>query len=301
MPQAVKHAADSARSQRTRSPAGCSVGPWQLCRLVGEGEFTRVYSARLGQLANIAPGHAVKLLRAEKSGGRSLLDREARAAAAVSHPNLVAVFAAQLQVEPAYLVMPLLSGATLADRLAQGQRFSLSAGLAMLRQVASALAALATKGYRHGDVKPGNVMVSPTGHATLLDLGFACQRDEEPELDSRQWLGTPQYAAPERFTSRGGVDPQSDVYSLGITVYRLFAGRTPFEATALADLAAQHVHGAIPDLGVERPDLPRELIALSRRLLSKDPLRRPTPAELVEQLVRMEIDRFVDRGGALRA
>ncbi len=304
MPQAIDQTRAQIVVSRPRATTGDAtarvVGPWQLCELVGEGEFTRVYSARLAQLSNVAAGHAIKLLRgdrADASAGLALLQREARAASAVAYPHLVAVLAAQLSTEPAYLVMPLLAGATLGERLVRGQRYSLPAALSIARQVASALGALAEQGYRHGDVKPTNVMLSPSGHATLIDLGFACHRDEVPSLDTRCWLGTPQYAAPERFTSRLRVDSSSDIYSLGVLLFRLFAGRLPFSAVEIGELAAQHQFAAPPDLRALRPDLPHEVAALVRRTLAKDPLRRPAPPELVDELVRWEIACFSDRAG----
>ena len=274
-----------------------TVGPWELGQLVGEGAFTRVYRARPAGLRN-APGHAVKLVRADHcdaATGKELIAREARAAAAVSHPNLVAVVASHVDGDAPYLVMPLLVGATLADRLAAGQRFALPVVLSFLRQIAGALAALAAEGFRHGDVKPANVMISPTGHATLIDLGFACRRDESPALDDRLWLGTPEYAAPERFTSRILVDAPSDVYSLGVLAYLLFTGRRPCEAATVAELAALHVHQVAPILRDQAPTLPGEIASGLQRTLAKDPLRRPTADELVEMLARWEIDCFTDR------
>lgn len=302
MPQAVDRTQTSESIPRWRGrlgdPVPSTIGPWQLCELLGEGEFTQVYSARLALLSNVSAGHAIKLLRedrADSTAGLELLRREARAAAAVSHPHLVAILAVQLDADPAYLVMPRLGGATLGERLARGQRFSLPTTLSIARQVAGALGALADQGFRHGDVKPANIMLSASGHATLIDLGFACHRDESLSLDARFWLGTPEYSAPERFASRLRVDSGSDVYSLGVVLFRLFTGRLPFRAATLSELTAQHLFETPAELRSLRPDLPHEVGHLVRRALAKDPLRRPSPAEFADTLARWEINCFHDR------
>lgn len=275
------------------------VGDWELVAEAGRGEFATVFRARPAGRADATADYAVKMARRDRPDAAAcaaLLGREADVAARVAHANLVALLAADFLSETPYLVMPWLQGATLGARFAAGQRFALPVALAIARQTAGALAALAEQGYRHGDVKPSNLMLSPAGHVTLLDLGFACHRDEDAALAARHWLGTPSYAAPERFTSRLGVTPQSDVYSLGVVLFQLLSGRLPFDGASLEEIAAAQVRQQAFDLRALRAGLPIEVCRLVTASLAKDPLRRPTARELVDALARLEIAALANRG-----
>ena len=112
----------------------------------------------------------------------------------------------------------------------------------IIRQTAEALSALDRAGWMHGDVKPGNLMISPSGHVTLLDLNFARRHGESGAAVDRCILGTFYYIAPELLTSAIRADIRSDIYSLGVVFYEMLAGRRPFEAEDMADLAALHLH-----------------------------------------------------------
>jgi serine/threonine protein kinase len=275
-----------------------TLGPWELTGYAAQGEFSTVFRARPLAHGERAANYALKLARTDRpdrAACAELLAREAAVAAQVAHPHLISVLSQQLEHEPKYLVMPWLAGASLARRLADGQGFALPAALSIVRQAAGALAALAAAEFRHSDVKPANILVSPAGHATLLDLGFARHRTETPDDASTYWLGTPGYAAPERFISRLAIDPQSDVYSLGVTLYRLLAGRLPFVVGDLAAFAAAHVHRAPADLREYDKTIPCEVAKLTSEMLAKEPLRRPTAEEVLERLARLEIQTFTDR------
>ncbi len=289
----------NARAAALPAVAPQVVGDWELVALAGRGEFATVFRARPTGRVDAEADYAVKVARMDRRDAAAcaaLLRREAEIAGQIAHPNLVAVLAADFSSETPYLLMPWYEGATLGARLAAGQRFALPVALAIARQAAAALAALAEHGNRHGDVKPANLMLSPAGHVTLLDLGFACHREDEAGLSARHWLGTPHYAAPERFTSRLGVTPQSDVYSLGVVLYLLLSGRLPFEGESLEEIAAAHVHQTAPQLRSLRPGTPIEVCRVAATMLAKEPLRRPTARELVDALARLEIAMLADRG-----
>ncbi|MCH8921680.1 MAG: serine/threonine protein kinase [Planctomycetes bacterium] len=266
-------------------------------QLVGEGRLGRVYRARPSEAGPQAPAdYALKLLHERLTSDPlavELLRREASVAQQVSDPHLVSVLAAGLDGPPYYLVMPWLSGRSLDARPG-----SMSVGLALwtARQVSEALDALYRSGWMHADVKPANIIVSPEGHATLIDLGFARRRDEAGSLVDRPLLGTVAYIAPEMVTSTLGADIRSDIYSLGATLYELLTGQPPFAGNDLAELISQHRQTAPTDIRELVRGIPDEAAELVAKMLAKEPLRRPqTPRELVDQLVRLEIATFANR------
>jgi serine/threonine-protein kinase len=212
---------------------------------------------------------------------------------------LIAVLEAKLRRTPRFLVLPWLTGHTLAAALAAGAEPDLPAALWIARQTAEALAALDAAGWMHGDVKPSNIFISPEGHVTLLDLGFARRRGEEWAGGDRCVLGTGRYLAPECLSGGPGGDIRSDIYSLGAVLFELLSGRVPFPAAGMAELAAQHRQAAPPNLTRLVPRLPAAVSALVRRMVAKDPLRRPqSPEELLRQLVALEIATFSERAEA---
>jgi eukaryotic-like serine/threonine-protein kinase len=223
------------------------------------------------------------------------LRREAAAAREVASPHVVSVLQAHVDAAPYYLVMPRLEGETLAARIAGGPLATTTA-LWIARQVATGLAALDKAGRRHGDVKPSNIQVDPLGHATLLDLGFARRMDEEHEPAADDVAGTADYLAPEMVTSRLRVDGRADLYALGVVMFECLAGRLPFAAATTPEMVAAHVSAEPPPLREINPRVPNEVAALVRRLLSKDPRRRPaTAVDLVDELARLEIAFFDER------
>ena len=165
-----------------------------------------------------------------------MLAREAQVGRQVSHPHLIAILESQIKRAPQFLVMPWLEGATLQAYTAARRLLDPPAVLWIARQTAEALDALDQAGWMHGDVKPSNIFLSPQGHATLLDLGFARHRDEQLE-GPRTIAGSGYYLAPEQVSSVYRPDIRSDIYSLGVVLYQLLAGRLPLEGETLEEMA----------------------------------------------------------------
>ncbi len=258
-----------------------------------------VYAARAaGSSLDQPPSYALKLLRSEWQADRralALLRREIQVSRRVLHPRLAPVLAAEIETPPFYLVMPLLEGSSLAGPLASSRALDLPLVFWIARQTAEAIVALEAAGWMHCDVKPGNVHLAPSGHVTLLDLGFATPTTENAHIVDRPLLGTLNYMAPELLYSSSGGSVRSDVYSLGVTLFELLTGRLPFDADDVAELAVQHRQELPGDLRSRQPRIPLRAARLVQQMLAKEPLRRPTPAEVVERLVALEIETFAER------
>ena len=274
------------------------MGPWQLVHLLSESELARVYSARPADAPpSQTPRYVVKALRKEWWRNPQTIEMQRRAVFVgqqISHPHLLPVLSANVQQAPFYFVTPRIPGCTLADILRQGTRLPVPLSLWIVRQVAEALTALhETAKMIHSDVKPSNIIISREGHATLIDLGFAYAAYEARHWSLRPVTGTLNYISPEAVTSCLAVDETSDLYSLGVTLYELLAGRVPFAAKSPDELVRMHREAKPTCIREVLPQLPKPVASIVHRLLSKDPLRRPASAAAVAQeLLRLEIECF---------
>ncbi len=275
-------------------PLPTQAGSWRLEGLLGEGTFTRVFLARPSRgAANRPAAYALKMLRPQYQDRPefvALLRREATVGRAVVHPHLVAILATQILEPPYFVVMPRLAGRSLASRLGSEQILNVPQALWIARQTAEALGALHRRGFLHGDVKPSNLFVAPTGHVTLLDLSFARSFDEPGSAADRPVLGTVSYLAPEQVVSAMRSDQRSDIYSLGAMLYEMLTGRLPLVANDIAELVRLQREQRPRALRALRPDAPAPLANLVRQMLAKEPLRRPASMEeVIQRLVAMEI------------
>ena len=222
-----------------------------------------------------------------------LLQREAYVGQSMAHPHLVPVLSAAVVDPPRLLVMPWLEGASLQARLAAGETFDVPRTLWIARQIAEALAALHEAGWMHGDVTPGNIHVSPSGHATLIDLSFARPGADFGSVVDRPIMGTCNYLAPEYLTSALRPDIRSDIYSLGVVLFEALAGRVPFPADKPRGIGRTASAAGHRRLGPPAPNVPREVVQLVREMTAHEPLRRPeSPRQLVDRLTALEIGTF---------
>lgn len=282
------------------------LGSWQLVRLLSEGNFTRVYQARPTDAAeehgsevptNRAAAYVIKVLRKEwwrEPQAIEMQRREAWVGSKVSHPNLLPVLSASVGEPPFYVVTPKLEGVALSQLIAEQAPLAVPLALWIARQIAEGLdALLEATGMIHTDIKPANILVSPTGHATLIDFGLVQTPDEASRWATRPLAGTLAYIAPEMVTSALAAGPRSDIYSLGVTLYEMLSGRRPWDSDDPGELATLHREAKPTDLIAIRPNLPASVAELVHTMLAKDALRRPASAhELASRLVRLEIDCF---------
>jgi serine/threonine-protein kinase len=258
-------------------------GRYRLGDRLGAGGMSVVWQARDEVLDRDV---AVKVLAPALAENPELLRRihaEARAAAGLRHPNVVAVYDYgetddHGRIVP-YIVMELVTGRSMTELLSGGP---LPWRLAVLigAQVAAALASAHAHGIVHRDVKPANVMVTAAG-VKLVDFGISATVGDA-DMSEGQLLGTPAYLAPERLDG-GHVRPATDVYALGLLLYLGMAGRLPWEASTATQMLKAHRYREPPPLP-DVPDLPPEAAELCHRCLAKRPDDRPTAATAAETL-----------------
>jgi len=226
---------------------------------------------------------AVKLVRSDRLDDPAALarfEREAQTAARLVHPGVATVYDYGTSDGGVFLVMELLEGETMAERLRRGPMAPDEAAEA-IAQVAEALRAAHAVGVVHRDVKPSNVMLTRTG-ARLMDFGIASGLGDSMTATGLV-LGTPSYLAPERVRGEGA-GPEADVYALGALLYEALTGRRAFEGATPAEVAMTHLHQEPPDPAAIDPAVPTDLAALCRDALAKDPAARPTAGDFAGRL-----------------
>jgi serine/threonine-protein kinase len=273
---------DGAELEEVRDPRVGMVlgGRYVLEDVLGEGGMATVYRARHNLVERPC---AVKILHPELSKDSTLrerLRREARSAAAISHPNVVEIydFGETPTGEP-YLVMELLHGSSLRDLM--GAPMPVAEVIELGRQMAEGLARAHDLGVVHRDLKPENVFVVPQPNGTqlvkIVDFGLARVRREDRLTVMGQIVGTPPYMAPERF-KQDDVTPAADLYALGIVLYEMVVGALPFESNNVAGFVLAHLEDVPARLSTKVPSVPPALEDLVAELLAKKPEERPVDA-----------------------
>src|SRR5262245_3667450 len=230
---------------------------------------------------------AVKVLAPPFDRDRAFVERfrrEARAAAGLGHPNIVAVFDTGSDDGTHYIVTELVEGETLAQRIRRDGPVPADEAVAIGVDVARALAAAHERGVIHRDVKPGNVMLTPEGTVKVVDFGIAHAAGSDTLTGTGVVLGSTAYLAPEQ-ASGDRVDARSDVYAFGCVLYEMLTGQVPFRADTPVATMYRHVNEDAPPPSSIRP-VPPGLEAIVMRCLAKDPRRRFASAEDLEAALR---------------
>ncbi len=262
-------------------------GRYQLIRQMANGGMASIYEAIDTRLDRKV---AVKIMHAHLAQDEQFVERfirEAKAAAALSHPNIVAVQDQgwnQSGTPAIFLVMEMIEGHTLRDYLNEQGKLSVSDGVKFLLPVLSALGAAHKLGIVHRDIKPENILISKEGRVKIADFGLA----KGPLLGSTMTaessviLGSVSYLSPEQ-VQRGIADSRSDVYSIGITAFEIFTGKKPFEGAEPIQIAYMHVNNRVPRISEFVEGVPDALDDLIYRATSSDPDQRPRDAAIFHQ------------------
>lgn len=283
----AKHEAHEERCPTTGRPIGGDptlvgttlAGRYQLVRLLGDGGMGAVYKAADQVLRRFV---AIKLLHptvAQKPAAVDRFQREARAAANIGHPNIIDIMDFGVDHRP-YMVMEYLRGRSLSQVLATERVLDIARAATIATHTLAGLAAAHERGILHRDLKPANLMVlqrfGDRNFVKVCDFGFAALMGESTVDDAktltpeRTLVGTPVYAAPERLRGDDRRDPRTDIYSVGVVLFEMIAGRRPFDAPSFRELAKMVRNEPPPSLLQFRSDVPRELDRVIQRALSKN-------------------------------
>ncbi|MGE5690436.1 MAG: protein kinase domain-containing protein [Pseudomonadota bacterium] len=268
-------------------------GRYRLERPLGTGGTASVWEAQDLELDRRV---AVKLLSPDAD--RVRFEREGRAAAALGHPNVVRVYDVGEDEEGAYLVLELLPGGSLEERLRPGEPLPDAETERIATGIAAGLAHAHARGLVHRDLKPANVLFDGDDRPKLADLGIARLGDDGTLTEAGTVLGTAATIAPEQAAGEAAT-AASDVYSFGVVLYRMLTGRMPFVADDPLAVAAMHLRDAPPPITDLRPDAPPRLESLAAAALAKHPGDRPADGgALLAELARPAATRATAAGPA---
>lgn len=268
---------------------GFLLGKYKLLDHLGTGGMSAVY---LAEHINMQRRVAIKVLPTQRVHDSSYLARfyrEARAAAALDHPNIVRAYDVDNRNDTHYLVMEYVQGQDM-QRLVKSQgALSFEVAADYFRQAADGLAHAHKMGLIHRDIKPANLLVDPHGVVKLLDLGLARFADDNQAsltiAHDENVLGTADYLAPEQAVNSHRVDTRADIYSLGCTFYFALTGHPPFPDGTLPQRLMKHQTAEPANIAKERPGTPAELVAICQRMMAKSPDKRyQTASEVAEAL-----------------
>jgi serine/threonine-protein kinase len=264
-------------------------GRYELLDVLGRGGMGVVYRATDRVLARPV---AIKVLPVERAEDPSLVarfEREALAAAALSHPNVVAVYDSGCDEDTRFIVMECVPGENLAQLLRRRGPLPPREAVNIGAQVAAAMAAAHRAGLIHRDIKPANVMADGNGRVKVLDFGIVRSLAGTTLTQTANVIGSAPYLAPEVAQGRPA-DERSDVYSLGCVLYEMLTGRPPFSGELPAAVMHQHNTAAPRPPRELNPDVPPALAGLVLAMLAKRPSQRPGDAELAQALGPLTAD-----------
>jgi len=269
---------------------GQELGPYTIDRLVGHGALAWVFAAHRSTTGKPL---ALKIIKPAYAGDRRVADRfqaDARAAGHLQHPNIVPILDVGRDGRYTYFAMPLYP-ASLASRLATAGALDEHTAIHVARDVADALAFAHDAGLVHRDIKPANILLGPDGAGIVADLGIGhAAGDYVSGTGEDMTVGTPQYISPEQAQGRR-LDGRSDLYALGMSLYRATTGELPFEAIDWYELARMHVEAPPTPLRAKRATLSAPFERIVMRCLAKHPDDRyPSAADLREALDRLGRD-----------
>jgi serine/threonine protein kinase/tetratricopeptide (TPR) repeat protein len=282
---------------------------------LGAGAMAVTYRARDTVLNSVVALKVIDRKAAENPAARSRFLREARAAAQLHHPNVARVTHYGEQDGECFYAMELVEGETLEARVRREGPMPLALALKIIEQAVRALAAADACGVVHRDIKPSNLMIaSPQGESEtadslsvkVIDFGIAKVIAGEPEIGAEQtqagFIGTPAFASPEQFGDVGPavIDSRSDIYSLGVTLWYLLCGRTPFAGSTLEEIRARQ-EKELPAEQLKTAHVPATVVELLKSMLAVDPADRPqSPRELLTAVHRCYV-RFEPQARSRRA
>ena len=262
---------------------GSTLGPYRLMERVGRGGMASVFRAYHPALDRYVAIKVLPEFFAEEPGYRERFQQEARSVARLKHQNILEIFDYGYDGGTPYLVLELIDGGTLADRV--GKPMELREVVRLLEPLGSALDHAHAHGILHRDIKPSNVLITKEGTPILADFGLAKMTGAIQRLTtSGVVMGTPEYMSPEQAADEF-VGPASDIYSFGVVAYEMLTGRVPFAGDTPAATLLSHVTKAMPATRELKGELSAHVEEVLRRALSKRPEDRfPSASALVRAL-----------------
>jgi eukaryotic-like serine/threonine-protein kinase len=273
----------------TSRPSSSMIGTvlssrYRLEAKLGSGGMSTVYLARDETLDRPV---AVKVMHREMSEQEDQLQRfrqEARAVAKLSHPNVVSVIDAGEDGGYPYIVFEYVKGETLKQRIGRIGALDTQDAIAYAIEVARGLSVAHSRNMVHRDIKPQNVLIDEEGRAKLTDFGISRQLEQDGVTATGRVLGTTDYVAPEQAMGHG-VDPRSDIYSLGVVLYEMLVGQVPFHADSQVGVAMKHVNEELPDVQRRRPEVSAAVALVVERATAKSPAERyQSIGEMIDDL-----------------
>jgi len=251
-------------------------GRYVLAEVLGTGGMATVWRAHDQVLGREVAAKVLSPAYAADPGFLARFEREARHAAAVSHPRLVTVFDSGIDHGTPFLVMELVAGRTLRQVLDEAGALPAGQAVAVAAAVCEGLDAAHAAGLVHRDITPANIMLAG-GEVKILDFGIARADGTKAGTATGTVLGTAAYLSPEQAAGQPA-GPRSDLYALGCVLFEMLTGGPPFTADSQVAVAYRQVHDDPGPPSARRPGLPASLVQITARLLAKDPADRPTSA-----------------------
>lgn len=266
-----------------------TIGKYKVLERLGSGGMGSVYLCEHKLMRRRV---AVKVLPTAKAQDPSSLERfyrEARAVAALDHPNIVHAYDIDQDEALHFLVMEYVDGSSFQEIIKAAGPMDVTRACHYIRQAAQGLDHAHQAGLVHRDIKPGNILVERGGVVKILDMGLARFFNDDDDILTKKYdenvLGTADYLAPEQALDSHGVDIRADIYSLGATFYFLLTGKTPFGEGTVAQKLIWHQTRQPKSLAEVRPDLPAGVVAVIGKMMEKDPAKRyQIPGEIADAL-----------------